>query len=188
MIRKIMWTAYLLFVIIGCSENQLLVPEEPTKSVNSYEMLKLPVSKSSPKVSSSLSISKSINGLKGGEIEFEFQLSGTEEVEIKGKLLIPAGAFSSTETIEIIFDNEYALVDFYPSPFQFSLPLELTLIYDGVDIEGISADELDFYYVNDYMNFVELINHDEKVLNESENLIKIVNAELNHFSRYGWLK
>ena len=123
----------------------------------------------------------------GGQIyiNHSYVTSDGKSVQISGSLEIPAQAFTGIKNICISLDDEYALINFSPSPYQFSLPLKLNLQYRGVNLDGIDDDKTNFYYVNDEGNKFELIKN--PVLKYStvfSGTIGIIKAEINHFSRF----
>lgn len=190
MIYRIISVALLLILLNGCSENHIVVPEETNNFSLQKEMLQIPVSKSLNRLSTQNSFSEEIDGTVGGEINFhyDYNISETAKVNVTGKLFIPAGAFDTVENFKIVIDNEFAFIDFYPSPLSFNIPLELDLEYFGLDLTEISIDDVDYYFVDESLINVELIEHDEKVLEIVTGSLTIVNAKINHFSRYAWLK
>lgn len=168
----------------ACSEKSLL--NEP-ESKSEVSFLQIPAA--SERLAKTVEFSSVIDGSIGGQIyiNHSYVTSDGKSVQISGSLEIPAQAFTGIKNICISLDDEYALINFSPSPYQFSLPLKLNLQYRGVNLDGIDDDKTNFYYVNDEGNKFELIKTQSKIFNRFSGTIGIIKAEINHFSRFGWV-
>lgn len=175
------FTTILLIVFIGCSKYDS--PSAVELNQSEHALVKLPATKSASSLSSQFTVQGEIKGNKGGILPFEFELPSG--VIVSGSLTFPKKAFKGEETFTIVFDNEYAVADFYPSPFQFDKALSLDFVYRGIDLGNLNINNLDFFYVSPDNKF-ESVEYSSKQVSSSEKILGIVNAKLNHFSRYGW--
>lgn len=132
-----------------------------------------------------------INGEKGGKVylghKFATTISGqSEKVKLYAELDIPCGAFSGDLTFEIIFDIENLAVELYPSPYTFDKPVLLNLEFKNVDLSGFDPS----IFVFDYLDGTEPENLKVKSakIDIENNRLLIKEAELHHFSRYGWTR
>jgi hypothetical protein len=124
-----------------------------------------------------------INGDKGGKVKFKYTYSNN--VDLEASLDIPSGAYSGYLTFCIEFDAENYDVKLYPTPFTFDIPVQLSLQYKNINMEEIDPETFDFVHfpVN---GGSEPIEHDGVKFGDST--IKVSNARLPHFSRFGFVK
>ena len=69
----------------------------------------------------------------------------------------------------------------------FNFPAEYDLKYEGLDLTGLTLSQLDFVYMNEDGTY-ELVVYDEISMDLSKGKIEIKNAQLPHFSRYGFIR
>jgi hypothetical protein len=175
-------------ILTSCSDfNSSTEPEFETSSI---ELIRVPQKNNPLKTETLFTHSKEINGVLGGTINFSFPYLSTsgKSVNIYGKLTIPQNAFDYTTTISLVIDDEFAVIDLYPSPMSFDAPLKLSLVYEGINLNGLTQEQVEFYFIEDGTNHLELINSSEKLFENSTGKLGIIGAELPHFSRFGWSK
>jgi hypothetical protein len=195
--KYLLYLALVVSVLIAASScSDFTDPTAPeftntsqTEAFTQMEPLRLPKMKKNISIETIFSVSESINGNVGGTINFffDYQTVGGQTVSVSGVLTIPAGAFSGTKTIDIIVDNEEAIIDFYPSPTAFSIPLLLNMEYSGLELDE-NAYDFDFYYVDTSDNSYELLSSAGKDVDITLGKLGIVEAVIPHFSRFGWFR
>jgi len=173
-------------LLLGCTPDANVISPDESVTKPQAQLIKLPAMKSGLKIETDLTRSKYINGYNGGMFAetFEFQ-SVTGNVMIYSKLVFPAGAFSGGKTITQTFDTETASLEFGPA-MQFNIPVNYTLTVSGLDLTGINLETLDFVYVaqNGSITGVE---YDSITMDTATGTLKVTNAKLHHFSRYGFV-
>jgi len=178
--------ASIIFMLAGCSENGTSVNQPTT---NQKELIKLPA-KASLSTELQTSVTQKIDGDEGGlMILSNSYLSQTGNiVSINAVLTIPEGAFEGNRNINITADNEYADIYFFPH-MTFDQPLQLTLTFSGLDLSelGLSNGKVGFYYVDDQGNMTPVFNKGI-IVNNITGTIMVLNAKLDHFSRYAFGK
>jgi hypothetical protein len=175
---------FVVLLFTACSDNSLL--NEPV-SKNEISFLKMPGA--SAQLAKIVEFSALINGNTGGRIPINHSyttLTG-KFVFITGSLEIPANAFTGIKIIRIKLNDEYAYIDFSPSPSQFDVPLKLNIKYQGINLYGLDKNKVNFYFISDDMQRIESINSQSKIFDLQNESIGIIKAELNHFSRFGWV-
>ena len=181
-------------LLIGCeSSSNLLVDSQVSKSTSAisksfdYELIPLP-QKSPVWQDSVFTVSKEINGIEGGNILLEkYYVSATgDSVIIEADLRIPEGAFQDTRIITMTVDDEYAVINFYPE-MVFIDTLKLFQSFRGLNLENFSTETLDFAYMDDD-GTAEIIKKNGLQIVINSGLVRVQNAKLIHFSRYGWIK
>lgn len=198
---KKLFTLLAISVIIffGCQEENSLVQPVASKSIASFsqssnqtiEWVALPIIKkgSSPTVQTTISDSKKINGKEGGEIEVEYGSKNGPfgEFDMHATLQVPKNAFSGSQVIKMTLDDKTATATFNPHPMSFAKPLKLDLEYQGINLDGVNPAKVYFAYLGDD-GTVEIIKCDKLEINKADHSIKVEGAQLNHFSRFGFVR
>ena len=181
---------FTLFAIWGCEDtNNLLVNNfeidyQPSLSkMENYEIISLP-EKSPLWMDSIFTMSKEIDGSVGGRMIMEkyYIAEDGDSIIITADLRIPAGAFQGTEIITMTVDHEFACVNFFPSMI-FDKTLKLSQSFEGLHLENYQTGTIDFAFIGDDGS-IELIKQDGL----HQGVIRVLNAKLLHFSRYGWIR
>ena len=184
---KITVTTFLLFafIFLGCSD----IPISPIEQDSpSYQLIKLPP-KAGFFVETLYSVTEEIDGKKGGEIKLkeEYETEDGREVKIEMKIKFKKNSFEGKVDITLTADDEYAAVSFSPG-MVFEESAELDLKFEGLDLESLNveAGDYDFVFIADDGS-TELVGYNALHINENKGKIWITKAELNHFSRYGFV-
>jgi hypothetical protein len=196
MYTKFFSTVFLILIIIGCEEtSNLLDPPFETTSDRlnkcltgvDYELIPLP-EKSALWEDSIFTVSQEIDGSVGGRIILDKYYIDEEgdSVLMKADLRIPAGAFKDKKTITLTVDKKYAQVHFYPS-MVFIDTLKLCQSFEGVDLENYQTGTIDFVYIKDDGS-IELVKKNGVQIIVPIGIVRVLNAKLLHFSRYGWVR
>lgn len=174
----------LLLFVIGCTDQTSITsPEQSPRQ--QLKLVKLPIPQGLS-LETIYSRYKDINGDNGGYFieQFSYQ-STTGTVNINSRLIFPAGSFSGEKEITQTFNTETASLEFGPA-MGFNLPVRYTLTVTGLDLSGINTATLDFVYVAQDGSITGVI-YDSITVDTSTNAITVTNAQLNHFSRYGFV-
>ena len=77
---------------------------------------------------------------------------------------------------------------FHPHGITFSQPALLNIEAKHIDLSNVDPDAIRMYYVNEETAEWEEIQTYDIIVKQDEGYIKIIDAELHHFSRYavGW--
>jgi hypothetical protein len=195
-VKTLSWGLLLILVfILGCEDTSNIVdPINTSRSANynkitdfAYELIPLPP-KSPLWVDSIFTISQEINGDVGGRMIMEkyyISLEG-DSVIIEVDLKIPVGAFQGTKTIKMTIDDNFAIIHFYPA-MVFQDTLKLTQRFEGLDLTNFVKGKLNFVFLHDDGS-IEIIQSDGLKINKDRGIVKVNNARLLHFSRYGWIR
>jgi len=184
---KITLTILLLFALflLGCAD----APLSPVKNDNhSYQLIKLPP-KSGLSVETIFSKTKTIDGKRGGRIKIDesYVAEDGHTVNIYAKLRVKRNSFEGNVDITITVDDELAAVSFSPA-MVFDKPVELSLNFDGLDLEGLNLTSGDYNFVFiDNDGNTEVVAYNAIHVNESQGKIWVTKAKLPHFSRYAFV-
>jgi hypothetical protein len=127
---------------------------------------------------------KKADGSRGWNITFDHTFSNG--VRSYGDLNCPQNAYEGKLTFSFTLSNEVTVTDFNPSPFTFEIPVEYTIIYEGLDLTGINPNDVDFYYVAPGGALVKA-EYDRLEVNIATGRLFVLDAKLPHFSRYGFV-
>lgn len=194
--KTLSWGLLMIVVfILGCEDTSNIIdPINSSVSVNynkitlyDYELIPLPP-KSPLWVDSIFTISQMIDGNIGGRIIMEkyYIAANGDSIAIFADLDIPAGAFHGTENISLTIDDEFAAIHFFPS-MVFADTLKLFQSFRGLDLCNFSNGTLDFVFIDDEGN-IELIKKNGIQVNIPQGFVRVQNARITHFSRYGWVR
>ncbi len=173
--------------LVGCSNDSSLIGPSGTditnQSVQTQEDSFIPLPFTS--LDKSKKEKKEINGEKGGKIEIEGELRNG--VEFEAKLVIPEGAFKGTKKITIKFDKKRAAFDFRPNNTTFDKPLLFSAKIEGLNLKKYKSDDIQFGYLDKHGNLIPVV-YEKMEIDVEDGTLKVKNAQLTHFSRYGWAK
>jgi len=175
-------------LLFGCNEESNV--SSPIHEANrSYQLIKLPP-RAGLSVETTFSITETIDGEDGGELKIKEHYVATngETVKIDAKLKIKKNSFEGIVDITMTVDDEYAAVSFTPE-MVFSEPAELDLKFEGIDLQklNIITGEYEFVYISDSWD-IEYVTYNNMHVDESKGKIWVNKADINHFSRYGWIR
>ena len=170
---------------LGCTDT----PISPVEGDNhSYQLIKLPP-KAGLSVETSFSETKTIDGDKGGDIKLkeEYETADGRTVEIDVKLKFKKNSFDGEVDITLTVDDEFAAISFSPA-MVFDKPAELDMKFEGLDLEALNVEsgDYDFVFIADDGS-IEVVGYNALHVKENKGKIWITKADLNHFSRYGFV-
>jgi hypothetical protein len=179
-----------LVVLIGCDNSTDLSVNNPELSlyrIPNSELIPLP-NKSPLWIDSVFTMSKAIDGTVGGRMILEkyYIANDGDSISIEADLSIPAGAFQGTKNITMIVDDNYATVHFYPEMI-FDDTLRLFQRFKGLHLENYVTGTFDFVFIRDD-GTTELIKNNGLQVVVPQGIVRVQNAKLVHFSRYGWIR
>ena len=181
---------FFFFGLMGCdSSPDLSVNSTENNSTGSttFEKIKLPTPSALWK-DSLITMSQTIDGSVGGRLILDkyYISENGDSIKVKVDLIIPADAFQGTKTITITVDQTDAAVHFYPA-MVFDDTLRLFQSFEGLNLDGYSTGTIDFVYIRDD-GTAELLKKNGTQIILPQGIMRVQNAKLIHFSRYGWVR
>jgi hypothetical protein len=171
-----------LLFVLGC--DQITEINAPQERVLNKRLISIP----EPKDLSieSQTYYKDITGEYGGEFQkwYSYQ-SSTGTISQFFDLDFFPGAYSGTKNISATFNMDGAAIELGPS-MQFSADVEYTYKIYGLDLTGINPATLEFVYI-DANGDMYTVDYDYVTMDVNSGMLKVVNAILPHFSRYGFV-
>jgi hypothetical protein len=172
-------------LLLGCNPDANVTAPEGTATTHQLKLIQMPAPKGLS-VETVYTESKYINGYNGGTFEEQFTYqSSIGTVTVNSQLVFPAYAFSGGKTITQTFNTETASLEFGPA-MQFNNPVKYTLTVSGLDLSNVNPNTLNFVYVAQDGSITGVI-YDSINMNVSTGTLQVINARLNHFSRYGFV-
>lgn len=183
---KTLFTIFLAGIIFyGCSSNSPVNPEAGKNF--SYQKIKMPQPKDL-RVETELVDQERIVGNLGGDLEIVGSYESIDgEVTVQAELIVPAGSYKGAKVLTLKHEGFYVDVELSPH-MNFDSPVYLNVTMTGVDLSDISdPSELEFvYFAED--GSIEEVSYSSMTVDLENGVLQVVNAQLNHFSRYGWAK
>jgi hypothetical protein len=172
-------------VFFGCNQESEITSPVDTGQILNKKLISLPLP-SSGLTTETWTDFKEINGNYGGEFysDYSYQ-SSTGIVNQYSTLDFDPGAFSGVKTISQTFNTGGAAMQFGPS-MQFQAEVEYSYKITGVDVSGINPASLDFVYIDANGNMYP-VEYESVSVDEATGMLEVVDAEIPHFSRYGFV-
>jgi len=128
-----------------------------------------------------------VNGTNGGEFEqsYSYENSTGGTVYQYAKLNFFPGAFTGTKNISMTYNTGGAAMDLGPA-MQFQAAVKYTYEITGADLTGINPSTLQFVYIDASGNMYA-VDYDSVIMDPNTGMLKVTNAVLPHFSRYGFV-
>jgi hypothetical protein len=180
-------TAIFLMFLVGCSNEQNNITA-PTTGINELSKGEAVTTSFSEPI---VSVSQLIDGAVGGWITLSKSYLNEQGrlMSVDASVFFPQGSFEGQTTITMTADFSSASIEFYPS-MQFNKWLSLNLWYQNLSLNQMgygSNDKVDFVYFDDDGNTYPIVSKSVS-MNYHQGSLKVNNAWLNHFSRYGFVR
>ena len=175
-----------ILFVIGCDQNldltsQSTTPEQPSSGkqwITLSDNIGFSIEETFTKTK------KNADGSKGWNITFDHTFSNG--VRAYGDLDCPSNAYEGKLTFFFTLSNEVTTSDFNPTPFTFNVPVEYTIIYEGLDLTGINPANVDFYYIAPDGSMQKAV-YDYLQVDIATGKLFVLDARMHHFSRYGFV-
>ena len=168
-------------IIFSCSDNS---------SVNSP-----PQSESTDQLNRSgeiqFYVSEIIDGTLGGEISIDTAMINAQGdlVRVQARLKIDKLSFEGVREIRMIPNFNDVSIQFFPQ-MSFNKQVKLNLVYSGNNLEKLGFTEnciVGFVFIGN-QGEIEPVGNDFCIINWPQQSIRVANAKLLHFSRYGFIR
>lgn len=177
--------AVLMLLFVGCSKDMNINSPQNNQVTEEF------VTRTSPEglnVNAQYTVSKVIDGSKGGMIYYGdlMQAQSGNTQQVYAACYFPAGAFSGTKTITMTLDTKTCTGTFSPS-MTFNKPVSFSALFTGVNLSGYSQSQYTFVYY-DKSGKKYVIGSSYLYFDPVKGVLGILNAQLPHFSRYGFVR
>ncbi|MBU1097206.1 MAG: hypothetical protein KKB34_12050 [Bacteroidetes bacterium] len=196
--KLLVLAATTLFLLMACNDNTSVVSSTNDPAPNSLISENSgTVSKSNKSVVEDVTIkyskSVTIQNQKGGKVDISYSWTSGPHAgkKFECELKIEPNSFNTNKvTFKATFDPEELSVDLDPHGTVFNKPILLTLKFKGIDLKEYKINRDNFFqYIDENGNpSNETIKYQTLEINEPEGYVKVFDAELWHFSRYGFTR
>ena len=170
----------------ACTEQS---PLDSSKTGNS-ELNFLKIGESVTRLSKKVSTSEFVTYKDGGELIVEYKGIENDNGAVEAKLTLKVFSETISEDAELVMslDDQVLVgnvdVGFSPHGITFSSPALLTIEAKSLDLSGVNPHLINIYYDNPETGEWELMNSYGVIVKSEDGYVKIIDAELPHFSRY----
>ena len=177
--------------VIGCSEQTSINTPENKVITKEPNWISLPHMNGESGMSvMSMPIfqaSKEIDGKTGGKIRIDEKYLGGPlgEVKVKAELEFPKDAFVGSKNITMILDTQFGLATFSPHAY-FDKDAIYNVEFIGLDLTGLDSKNVGFVYQAEDGSY-EYIDYSKIEVDLKSGKLKVRDARLPHFSRYGFV-
>ena len=186
--KKLLTLSLLSFLLFfGCNQDSEVTSPVNNSPNSQLKLISLPAPSGGLGVETLVTRYKEIDGHDGGEFEADFRYQGGPYgyIDVDSDLDFDDHSFEGTKVISQTLDTDFALITFGPS-MQFNKSVEYDLRIEGLDLSNVNPETLDFVYIDANGNMYS-VDYDYVTMDASSGMLKVKNAELNHFSRYGFV-
>lgn len=191
--KKLIFTLFGLVVLLSsCKDAKSIVA--PSGNADNMRWISMPTdlkTKSGLKTENTFISFEMIEGKKGGNLKCKLELvtPDGDDFKIQAKLKVPKHSFNDNEimlfTMEI--DQNNTVTGFSPTPFTFDIPLEYEIEYKGLDLTGVTPENISFAYIAGDGS-LQVAQYENIDIDYNKNKIKVKKARIPHFSRFGFVK
>jgi hypothetical protein len=180
--------ALIFLFFVGCTSNENNI-SDPTPNDNHLSKIKI-TSTTIPY--QYITKTKVIDGAVGGLIYFEEDAynSQGDVVSVYAEFEVEPGAFLGTETISMTVDVDNGSLEFYPH-MSFNQMCWLDYGLSNMNLTNIGfefSDKKAYFVFIDDSGLIEPIDNLAVTLNVRRGTLKVINAKINHFSRYAFVR
>ena len=185
-------TAFAGLLFFGC-QNDEFSPVGPDSTepyfsqVSEPNWVGLPVS-NFQFLAKTFSTSKLVKADKDTELIIDESYSGGPHGEVKVivKLKFYSGSVDQDTQITMEIDDQTGVISFSPS-MVFNKPAELYIKLEGLDLNDDDEENVDFVYLTVNGTY-EAVEYDEIEVDTDDGELELKEGEVDHFSRYGFVR
>lgn len=198
-----------ILFLIGCQDdNSILEPTNEISNSLNKRRVKLDDDKSSsentdsdvtnntaepnwitvPSSGLEISTSKWVNGTDETLLDLNTSVQGGifGSIQINATLRFTRGSFVGSRFVTMSINSAYGTASFSPSGV-FDKPAIYNSTIMGLDLSGINPDEIQFVYMGTDGKYYP-IDVQHILVEPQSGKLQVINAEIPHFSRYGWTR
>jgi len=185
--RKYIYLSMLISLfVIGCSEESSLVTPNNTISNNEPNWIVLPASENLS-LNKDISVSQMVYGNQETLLEINTGYAGGPHswISITANARFQRNSFVGQRYTTLSVNDQFGTATFSPSG-TFLKPVIYNLTIMGLDLSNVDPSKVSFVYMASDGSFVTP-KYDRIYVEIQSGKLQIVNAELPHFSRYGFV-
>ncbi len=140
------------------------------------------------RLNKTVTVSKLIDGSQGGFLFVGDQFNSQHGTSgsIYASCYFPSGAFSGSQTITMTVDDQTLTGTFSPH-MEFDKPVSFSVLFTGVNLSAYTKSQFRFAYYGEDGIRTE-VSSSYIYFDKEKGVLGILNAQLPHFSRYGFIR
>ncbi len=180
----------LTLFVIGCKNNSNLVsPVDTTVNTNdivrSPNWITLPQSTETA-LKKDVAVSKIIYDYEDTNLEINTRYwSRYGRISIYANAEFQKFSFKGQRYVRMSVNDEFGASDFYPSG-TWAKPVIFNLRIIGIDLHNVDPSQVDFVYMAPDGSYHKA-KYESIYVNTGRGILQVINAELPHFSRWGFI-
>jgi hypothetical protein len=184
--RSIYLFTLLTLFVIGCSEESSVLAPVNNVSTNEPNWITLPVH-NSLSINGDVSVSKMLYGTDESLLEINTGYTGGPfgYINITANSRFQRNSFTGQRYTTMSVNDKFGTATFSPSG-TFSKPVIYNLTIMGVDLSKVDPTKVSFVYMAPNGSYYKPV-YDRIYVEKQSGKLQIVNAQLPHFSRYGFV-
>ncbi len=185
---KLFAMVLILPLLFACQEESNLVgPEKSSVSTSEPSWISIPASENN-QLKKVFSVTQLITAQSGGVIRLDESYEGGPfgNVMLSAEIKFAPGTIDEDTYFTMAFDDEAGVITFSPS-MTFNQDAPLTISLKGIDLSDVNIDDIGFVYFDANGEYVDV---DAKKLwvKTNDGSLGVLQAQIPHFSRYGFTK
>jgi len=178
--------AMLLLLVIGCSEQSSVLAPISENTSTEPNWIALP-SNNSLSVNADVSTSRLLYGVKESLLEINTGYAGGKFgwISITANARFQRNSFTGSRFTTMSINDQFGAATFSPSGI-FTKPVIYNLTIMGVDLTNVDPSKVSFVYMSPDGKYYKPV-YDRIYVEKQSGKLQIVNAQLPHFSRYGFV-
>lgn len=176
-----------LFSTACQEESSIVAPGKTSVSSEEPNWVGLPVPNDT-RLQKTFTVSELITKQSGGVLSLrESYVGGPHgEVEVFATIKFAPNALSEDTQVTMSLDDETGVLSFTPS-MSFNRDAALTFSLGGMDLTGLSEDDVDFKYYDANGQYVS-VDYNKLSVDINHGGLGVLKVDIPHFSRYGFTK
>ena len=178
----------------GCTAKAPMAADETKSWASQGKPQFLKIGDGNGSLKKMLQVSQLVTKKDGGELILEYKGDENNNGNVYCKITLKIFAETISEDAELTFslDDQELVgnidVQFGPHGITFSKPALLVIEAKQMDLSNVPVERVDIYYDNAGVGQWEKMESKEVIVKQDEGYLKIIEAEIPHFSRYavGW--
>jgi hypothetical protein len=184
--RSIYLFAMLTLFVIGCSEQSSVLAPVNNVSSNEPNWITLP-SNNTLTINGDVSVSRMLYGTDESLLEINKGYAGGPFgwISITANSRFQRNSFTGSRYTTMSVNDQFGTATFSPSG-TFSKPVIYNLTIMGVNLSNVDPSKVSFVYLSPDGKYYKPV-YDKIYVEKQSGKLQIVNAQLPHFSRYGFV-
>ena len=178
--------AMLSLVVVGCSEQSSVLAPVNETTITEPNWIALP-SNNSLSVNADASVSRLLYGVNESLLEINTGYAGGKFgwVSITANARFQRNSFTGSRYTTMSVNDQFGAATFSPSG-TFTKPVIYNLTIMGVDLTNVDPSKVSFVYMSPDGKYYKPV-YERIYVEKQSGKLQIINAQLPHFSRYGFV-